>query len=228
MLPVVSPPSVAITSGPLTSPGAVTGDTAHFTFAVTPSAGDGDDVLLRCSLDDATWSPCPADRTWRGLPEGPKALRVQAIGINGALSGTARYDWTVRYPPPAEPTPTPGGGQTPGGNGPGTPPPSSSSDAAKLRVRAGVARGGRVRVRLRSDTAGKVRLRASVTTRGKRIVIASRTVKVRRSTHSRTYVLRLTRAGRAALRRAGAKAKVRVSATFVAPRAPATSRAGRP
>lgn len=85
-----------------------------------------------------------------------------------------------------------------------------------------------MRVRLRSDTAGKVRLRASVTTRGKRIVIASRTVKVRRSTHSRTYVLRLTRAGRAALRRAGAKAKVRVSATFVAPRAPATSRAGRP
>ncbi|HEX8105241.1 MAG TPA: hypothetical protein VF533_21655 [Solirubrobacteraceae bacterium] len=98
--PVFTPPAVQIASGPSRAPGAVTGPGADFDFAVT-TAGDLDQPDLVCAVNGGAEAPCPADGTLIGVPDGPATLRVQAIGIHGAASAPAQYEWTQNAKAPA-------------------------------------------------------------------------------------------------------------------------------
>jgi hypothetical protein len=85
----VTPPSVAIVSGPI-------GPTNQTTAALQFTASDG---ALTCSLDGAAFAPCASPAAYAGLGQGTHTFTVRATDTAGN-AGSASYSWTVDLTPP--------------------------------------------------------------------------------------------------------------------------------
>jgi DNA-directed RNA polymerase specialized sigma24 family protein len=82
------PPETAITAGPS---GSTSSSSATFRFSSTDTA-----ATFQCKLDGRSWSTCPSEKTYTGLPQGSHTFKVRAKDSAGTNDPSpAERTWKV-------------------------------------------------------------------------------------------------------------------------------------